>query len=117
MPLPSPPSWLEIERFGDLAIVRFVPALVLTGEKAEAVGDYLLRLVACEAVRRLVLDFGNVRSLTSPMLGKLLRLHNELQAAAGWLALFNLSPDLYAIFEATHLTPILRLYRGEEPAG
>ena len=41
-------------------------------------------------------------------------LHRELQSRAGWLALCNLSPDLYRILEATRLTGLLRVYRGQE---
>jgi anti-sigma B factor antagonist len=94
---------------GAVTVARFTREIVLAGQLAEAVGDRLAALLA----GRLVVDFANVRSLSSLMLAKLVTLN---RAAAGRLALCNLRPDVREIMEVTRLTVILRIYAGEQDA-
>jgi anti-anti-sigma factor len=107
---------LRVDSVGGRTVVRFTREVVLTGPQAEAVGEDLARLVGETGPGRLVLDFGNVRSLTSLMLSKLVRLEQAARAAGGELALCNLRPDVQAIFEVTRLTQVLRIYPGEADA-
>jgi anti-anti-sigma factor len=59
----------------------------------------------------LLLDFANVKSLGSLELGTLVSLHKKLRAAAGRLTLFNVSPEVYEVFEVTRLHTLLTICR------
>jgi anti-anti-sigma factor len=107
---------MEVEQKGNAAVVRFVDRLILSGTTAEAVSDELFRLVESKARSRLILNFGNVASLTSLMLGKLITLNKKVQAAGGRLAVCNLSPDLRETFEITRLSEYLDIYADEQDA-
>jgi anti-sigma B factor antagonist len=116
MPEQTSLSPMDIEHVGSVTIVRFVDRLILTGTTAEAVSEELCRLTEREGRCRLILNFGNVRSLTSLMLGKLITLHKNVQAVGGRLAVCTLSPDLHEIFEVTRLTQYLDIYADEHEA-
>ena len=64
----------------------------------------------------LLVDFGNVQSLSSSMLGKLIELNRAAKSAGARMSLFNLRPDVREIMEVTKLNRILRLYRDESDA-
>jgi anti-sigma B factor antagonist len=116
MDLQPPDCCLEVEPRGDVLVARFTRPVVLSGRAAEAAAERLASLLPELGRRRLLVDFGNVRSLTSLMLGKLVRLNREAEVAGGRLALFNLSPDVREIIEVTRLNLILSLYDDESGA-
>ncbi len=111
-----PDGGLEVEPRGDVLVARFTREVVLSGQVAEAAAERLASVVPELGGRRLLVDFGNVRFLTSLMLGKLVRLNQAVEAAGGRLALFNLSPDVREIMEVTRLNLILSLYDDEPGA-
>jgi anti-anti-sigma factor len=59
----------------------------------------------------LLLDFTNVRYITSVELGTLVRLHQEVKARGGRLTLFNLSADVYEVFTTTRLQTLIGICR------
>ena len=112
----QPNRFFEIEQVGEVKVVRFSPDLILSGQKAEAVGEQLQALVNAPGQNRLLLDFANVRSVSSLVLGKLVELTKNADLAGGRVALCNLRPDIREILEITRLNRILRLYREEQEA-
>ena len=58
---------------------------------------------------RLVLNFANVRFMTSAMLGLLVRIHKRVGERGGQLELRNLDQNLYKLFEITRLTKIFNI--------
>jgi anti-sigma B factor antagonist len=116
MDLQLPDCGLKIDRRDDVIIARFTQRLVLSGPVAEVVAKQLMELLPELGSRRLLIDFGNVQSLTSLMLGKLVRLNHATEAAGARLALFNLSPVLREILEVSRMNLILLLYDTEAEA-
>jgi anti-anti-sigma factor len=116
MDLQPPEGCLKVEPRDEGVVARFTAPVVLSGQVAEAASAQLTSLVPELGPRRLLVDFENVRSLTSLMLGELVRLHRVVDAAGGRLALFNLSPSLRGILEVTRLNRILSLYDNESDA-
>jgi len=112
----QPDGYLGVERRGDAVIARFSREVVLSGLEAEAAGEQLTALLAEPGQRRLLVDFGNVRSLSSLMLSKLIVLHRAAGSAGMRLALFNLRPDVRGILEITRLNLVLLLYGDEQEA-
>jgi anti-anti-sigma factor len=107
---------LAIEHIGKVAVARFSSEVTLTGQQAEAVAEELRSLLKDFGSRRLLVDFSNVASLASLMLGKLVNLNREAEAVGGRLALCNLKPVIYEIFDVTRLSKILAIYRSESEA-
>jgi anti-sigma B factor antagonist len=114
---PQRPEWeLEFETRAEAEVARFTNQVILSGAVAEAAAERLAARVPQLGRRRLLVDFGNVHSLSSLMLGKLVQLNQAAEAAGGRLALFNLSPDVREIFEVTGLDRVLLLYADESDA-
>jgi anti-anti-sigma factor len=112
----QPNSGLAVERRDGAVVVRFRREVVLTGPEAEAAAEQLTALLAEVGQRPLLVDFGNVRSLSSFMLGKLVGLSRAAGSAGARLALFNLRPDVRGILEVTGVNLLLCLYGGEAEA-
>jgi anti-anti-sigma factor len=106
---------LEVETREDAVIVKFTRQVSLCGELAESVANQLEALLSKANGKRLLVDFANVESLTSFMLGKLVGLSRKAEAAKRCLALFNLSHNVRLILEVARLNLVLSLY-DDEPA-
>jgi anti-sigma B factor antagonist len=113
---PQQMNCLAIERMGPVAVARFTREVVLNGQEAEAAGERLNALAAEPGCPRLLLDFANVQSLSSLMLGKLVGLNRTVETAGGRLALCNLRPPIREIFDVTRLSQILYIYAAEQEA-
>lgn len=72
-------------------------------------------LVRSPGRHRLWLDFAEVRQVTGMGLGKIMALHEQVQAIGGRLTLVNLDPFVYEVFEVTRLTTILDMHKPKEP--
>lgn len=107
---------LELTTAGQVTLVRFTREVILSGALAEAVAEQLTAFLAEPARCRLLLDFANVRSLSSLMLGKLISLNRAAEAAGGRLALCKLRPEIAEIMEVTRLNRILNIHAGEQDA-
>lgn len=109
-------SMLEVEAREDVFIARFTRQVSLCGQVAEVVAEQLVSLLSELGRQRLLVDFGNVQSLTSYMLGQLVRLNRTAEAKGRRLALFNLSPYVRQIVEVARLDLLLSLYEDESAA-
>ena len=107
-------------------VVFRTPTMMNPGE-IERMREGLLRLVEEEKRTHLVLDFGRVQYISSPVIGILLTLHKRLAAApAGTtqLVLCGVSPKLMELLKISKLDRLLTikptrkeaLGRGEEKA-
>jgi anti-sigma B factor antagonist len=113
---PQPDESPGVERRSDAVVARFTREVVLSGPEAEAAGERLTGLLAELGRRPLLIDFSKVRSLSSLMLGKLVRLSRAADAAGVRLGLFNLSPEVREILEVSRLDILLCLYASESEA-
>lgn len=107
---------MEVEKREGAVIARFTRQLSLCGEVAEAAAEQLLSLLSEAGRQRLLVDFGNVQTLTSFMLGKLVRLNRTAEAAGRRLALFNLTPFVRQTLEVARLNLLLLLCDDEADA-
>jgi anti-anti-sigma factor len=97
---------IRLEAAGDAAVITLTRKS-LEDPIAEAVGGLLLHLAEGPGRRRLTVDLGEFPSLTSLWLGKLLILHKRVEARGGHLAVVNVPPAVYELFEATRLHTVL----------
>jgi len=93
---------LEVRTGGDGLVVRFLDSQFLDKDTIQLVGDQLTSLVE-EGVKKVVLDFSNVRHVSSPFLGRLIALHKRLTSGGGTLRFCNIHPKVYLVLEVARL--------------
>jgi len=69
-----------------------------------------------QAHRKIVLDFGQVRFLSSQTLGVLINLNKKVEQIKGKLIICGLRPELSKVFKVTRLDKLLKFARDEEAA-
>jgi anti-anti-sigma factor len=94
---------LDVEEFGDVTAVNFTDNKILDRQSVEAIGEEILSLVDELGRKKIVLDLAKVEYLSSGILGKFIALNKRLRAAGGRLALCNINPQIYEVFEVTRL--------------
>ena len=107
---------LDVRSYADVVLVHFTgPKVMLDEEAAQQVAEKLLKLADRLAGRTLLLSFAGVTYLTSTLLGKLMALHKRAQTAGGRLALRDLRPEVYELFQVTRLHTVLDVLPEERP--
>src|SRR5579884_4000561 len=93
---------LRVDVDGNRAIVRIADEHFGTADGTFP-GNALFELIDATAQPQIVLDFQKVYFLTSLGLALLLTLHKRLVASGRSLALLNLQPHVYEVFDVTRL--------------
>ena len=93
---------IDIERIGDVAVVRFMARKLLDEHTILAIGDDLLVFVEGSPGRVLV-NFANIDYLSSSMLRLLLKVQERVEADGGRLVLCNMAPSIRDLFKVTTL--------------
>jgi len=101
--------WFVAERVGEATVLTFTQADLLDQETVRGIREGVLDLLENRGQRRLVLDFGRVRALSSTMLGLLIALNKRVQQAGGDLTLCSLTPDLDDKFQTLRLHKFFRI--------
>lgn len=108
--------WFTVEQRGDVTIVRFANANIMDDVVVGLIREHLFHLVDDEGRRLFVLNFSQVKSLASRMLGQLVALHNRLQEVGGRVVLCEATPFLHEFFETANLPGFLCIREGEADA-
>ena len=107
---------LVIQEISGVTIVDFGSSSLLEGTVVEAIGRQLTDLVANQARRKILLDFSQVRFLSSSMLGVLLQTRKQLEAIKGRMAICGLRQELQKVFKVSKLEKLFKFYDKEEQA-
>lgn len=110
------PSGLVISQIQGVTIVNFSNASILDGSAIEAVGQDLYALVDQHANRKIILDFTEVRFLSSTMIGVLIALHKKALAIKGKVILCGLRDELFKVFKIMKLEKTLHFAPDEKRA-
>lgn len=105
-----------IQKMLDVTMVEFQSPRLVDANSLDKIADQLYELVDKKDRKKLILDFGNVRFMSSSALGMLLNLNTKSAAIKGTLVLCGLRKDLMKVFEITKLTKILRFCADEKEA-
>jgi anti-sigma B factor antagonist len=116
MPGQSAYRWLEIDHVGGVTVVRVVGHAIIEEPVIRTIGEELYRLVDVNGYRQLLLDFTEVKSLSSRMLAILVELNKKVKAAEGRLALCGIDPQIIQVFQVTRLDKVLHIYPDENTA-
>lgn len=113
---PAGESTLKISEDQGVAIVGFKDASILDAHSIQRIGKELCDLLDVQNRTRLLLDFGEVRFLSSQALGILLTLKKKCDKAGAKLALARLRPELARVFKITNLDQVFKFYDNRDDA-
>jgi anti-sigma B factor antagonist len=102
-------QWMEVDNSSPITLISFKAAAIVDERVIRIISDELLRLQQT-GCRFILLDFSDVRHMSSSILATLITLHKRLTEAKGRLALSSLKPDIAKVFQVTHLDRILTIY-------
>jgi len=107
---------ISVEYAGNATIATFVDEKILEEKDIKALQESIMSVVEQAEQMNLILDFHNVRFLSSAVLGLLIRISKKVYERDGQLRLCNIDPKIYEIFRITRLTKIFDIYRDVESA-
>jgi len=107
---------ISVEYSGDATIITFTDEKILEEKDIKVLQESIMSVIEQAKRINLILDFGNVRFLSSAVLGLLIRLSKRIYERDGSLRLCNINPKIYEIFKITRLTKTFDIYKDVESA-
>ena len=107
---------ISVEYAGNATIMKFTDEKILEEQDIKALQDSITSVIEQAERINLILDFGNVRFLSSAVLGLLIRISQRIYEGDGQLGLCNINPKIYEIFKITRLTKTFDIYNDIESA-
>ncbi len=97
---------IRVEYGTEVSIVTFEDENILEETQIKKLEQVLMPVIKENQDHKLVLNFENVRFMSSAFLGLLVKVHKRVLEMGGHLQLFNLDPKIRKVFEITQLTKI-----------
>ncbi len=107
---------LHITHVGDVCVVRFRDQRIIEDISIQEWGQELLSLVEVDKRQKILLNFSEVKYLSSAALGKLITLNARVRARSGSLKLCCICPEIYEVFQITKLNKVFEIYEDESEA-
>ena len=107
---------ISVEYVENATIVTFTDEKILEEKDIQALQESVMSVIEQAERINLILAFGNVRFLSSAVLGLLIRISKKVYERDGQLRLCNISPKIYEIFKITRLTKIFDIYEDVKAA-
>lgn len=99
-------SRVKIEFGEQVTIVTFQDENILEESQIKKLEQTLLPIIKEKGEHKLILNFVNVRYMSSAFLGLLVKVHKRVIDMGGHLQLCNLDLKIHKVFEITQLTKI-----------
>ena len=107
---------ISVEYAENATIVTFTDEKILEEKDIQALQESIMSVIEQAERINLILAFGNVRFLSSAVLGLLIRISKKVYERDGQLRLCNIGPKIYEIFKITRLTKIFDIYEDVKAA-
>ena len=107
---------ISVDYAGNATIMSFTDDKILEEKDIKALQESIMSVIEQAERVNLILDFGNVRFLSSAVLGLLIRISKRIYERDGQLRLCNINPKIYEIFKITRLTKTFDIYNDIEEA-
>jgi anti-sigma B factor antagonist len=107
---------IGVEYAEKATIVTFTDEKILEEKDIQALGESIMSVIEQSERLNLILDFCNVRFLSSAVLGLLIRVSKKVYERDGQLRLCNIDPKIHEIFKITRLNKIFDICRDVEDA-
>ena len=101
---------ISVEYAGNATIIGFTDDKILEEKDIKALQESIMSIIEQSERINLILDFGNVRFLSSAVLGLLIRISKRIYERDGQLRLCGINPKIYEIFKITRLTKTFDIY-------
>jgi len=108
---------ISVKYVENATIITFTDEKILEDKDIRALQDSITPVIEQAERINLILDFCNVRFLSSAVLGLLIRLSKRVYEHDGRLRLCNINPKIYEIFKITRLTKVFDISPDIESAG
>jgi len=89
---------------------------ILDGPYVDKIANELYALIDKQARKRILLDFSQVKFLSSTMIGVLLALHEKANRISGKVIVYGLHGSLHDVLKITRMDKLLNLAESEEEA-
>ena len=107
---------ISVEYASKAVIVSFTDEKILEDKDIHALQESIMSVIEQSQKINLILDFRNVKFLSSAVLGLLIRISKRIYEIEGNLRLCNINPKIYEIFKITRLTKTFDIYKDIESA-
>jgi len=107
---------ISVEYAENGAVVTFTDERILEEEDIRALKEAIMSLVDQAGRINMILDFRNVRFLSSAVLGLLIRVSKKIYESGGSLKLCNIDRKIQEVFKITRLNRIFDIYRDLDSA-
>ena len=97
---------MKVEYGLDVTFVTFEDERIVDEEQIRQFREAFEPVIEKNQHKKLIINFVNVRFMTSALLGLLVRIHKKLCDQGGQLQLSNLDPSIRRVFEITRLTSV-----------
>lgn len=97
---------IKVEYGIDVTLVTFADERIVEEDQIRKLQESFQAVIEKNDNKRLVLNFANVRFMTSAFLGLLIRIHKKVCESGGRLQLSNLDSNIHKVFEITQLTKV-----------
>lgn len=101
---------ISVSYLDNATIVTFTSEKLLEEKDIQNVQGSIMSVIEQSERINMVLDFGNVKFLSSAVLGLLIRVSKKVYEKDGKLMLCNINKKIYEIFKITRLTKIFDIY-------
>lgn len=106
---------VEVEDNEGVSLVNLLDRAIIHDLEIQQISSELDNLIA-GGKRRIVIDFGNVRHLSSQAVGILIQAQRRLKASGGLLKVCNPNPEVAEVFKITNLTRAIEIHVDENAA-
>ncbi len=107
---------IKIEYQDEATIVEFTDDKILEEKDIRDLDKALSAIIGQATGINMILDFSNVKFLSSAVLGMLIRLSKRIYENEGQLALCGINPKIYEIFKITRLNKVFDIYKNIDAA-
>lgn len=103
-------SALAVSEVGDVTVVSFQGNSILDVSTVQQIGRELYELVEAQGKLRIMLDFKEVRFLSSQALGVLLTLRRKADKAGAEVVVSQARPELARVFKITKIDDMFKFF-------
>ena len=107
---------ISVEYADNATIVTFTDEKILEEKDIRALEESVMSILEETKGINLILDFRNVRFLSSSVLGLLIKISKRVYEYNGQLRLCNITPKIHEIFKITRLTKVFDIHEDLESA-
>ena len=107
---------LSVEYRGPVVVTMLTDEKILDEAQLQALEGSFMPLIEQNPKIQLIVDFGNVKFLTSSVLGLLIRVSKKVYETEGKLRLCSITPKILEIFKITRLDKIFEIFPNVDEA-